>query len=476
MTHAEVACEKKIVNHYHRPQKLEFVVQQVTHDVTVTKDQDIIKTMLANIKETSFVCTASPLKRLIHQILYILLVVSIILTICYQRFLPKQQLKGRNWLSFFLPATVPLALIPLRVDSALRNRTRIPVDCRRIRLVALPVSFVAWTALTVEWSVAYADTSTLEVDGFAPGIEYAQRVGCVYGDPACEALLWYLIMVAMMSVCFFVEWVLCLWCDYGLGYPLLLQGFQHQERPIGSGEETNAEDEIPLSVPKATRNDNARKSQMNVARGDSATHVEIVLSIPLQINHNSIYPRMEGELGQAIVSYENTPPPAVHFLGSKESLSSGVLRIEPSSIRNSCPDRKTIADTADTYKPVSTPTMEPQAVLKPRRRDTGEHTRALYRQQPRLDRHSSAEPMIQVKQEDHIEKRYSQFPPIQDDPPKKEDDPPKRCKGNSVAFQESSQGFQDTFSKKREAKDVQAQMASEEAQRKALFDRMLSLT
>ncbi|KAF9181468.1 hypothetical protein BGZ50_005504, partial [Haplosporangium sp. Z 11] len=147
-----------------------------------------------------------------HQTLYLFTIVSIILTIFYQTYLPSNQLEARNWIGFFLPLLTFLS--------------EPKIHC--FHQGALPLMFISWMALTIEWFLAYSDTSKSAKFGYAPHVKYAHKVGCVHDQPDCASLFWYLITIAMMTLCIAGEMAVLLWIEHGTRENLWLNGTHEQ--------------------------------------------------------------------------------------------------------------------------------------------------------------------------------------------------------------------------------------------------------
>ncbi|KAK3809924.1 MAG: hypothetical protein JOS17DRAFT_843715 [Linnemannia elongata] len=126
-----------------------------------------------------------------HNILYVLFVASTCLTVAYQVFLTSVQLKARNWVGFMLPIFTGMS------------------DPRVAFLheASTPVLFIGWLSLGAEWYSAFLDTKNSKANGYASGVLYAERVGCVHGSSACDILTWYIWSVFATSLCFLAELV-----------------------------------------------------------------------------------------------------------------------------------------------------------------------------------------------------------------------------------------------------------------------------
>lgn len=143
-----------------------------------------------------------------HNVLYVLFVASTCLTVAYQMFLTSVQLKARNWVGFMLPVFTGMS------------------DPRVAFLheASAPVLFIGWLSLGAEWYSALLDTKNSKAHGYAPGVLYAERVGCVHGSSACDILTWYIWSVFATSLCFFAELVVIIhvhhreqWRDFFVG-------------------------------------------------------------------------------------------------------------------------------------------------------------------------------------------------------------------------------------------------------------------
>ncbi|KAF9145549.1 hypothetical protein BG015_011864 [Linnemannia schmuckeri] len=120
----------------------------------------------------------------------------------------ERQFKCRNWIGFFLP------LFTVMSDPRLAF----------LQEGSAPILFVAWLALAFEWHSAFSDTMITKAHGYTPDAVYANRVGCSYGDSACNLLSWYIASLFGTSFCFFVELIFIIyiqhreqWCDFFVG-------------------------------------------------------------------------------------------------------------------------------------------------------------------------------------------------------------------------------------------------------------------
>lgn len=147
-----------------------------------------------------------------HNILYVLFVASTCLTVSYQVFLTSTQLKARNWFGFMLPLLTGMS------------------DPRVAFLheASVPVFFIGWLSLAAEWYSAFLDTKNSTAHGYAPGVLYAERVGCVHGSPACDVLIWYIGSIFATSLCFFAELVVIIHVHHRVQWRNFLVGLFHR--------------------------------------------------------------------------------------------------------------------------------------------------------------------------------------------------------------------------------------------------------
>src|SRR5690554_7999825 len=114
--------------------------------------------------------------------------------------------------------------------------------------------FISWTALTIEWFLAYNDTSRSVNFGYAPHVKYAHKVGCVHDQSDCASLFWYLISITMMTLCIAGEMAVFLWIEHGDRGNIWLNGTHEQlmryhargHAHANSNENENAEEAISM--------------------------------------------------------------------------------------------------------------------------------------------------------------------------------------------------------------------------------------